>query len=187
MRVLEEDKPIWPPDPVAYAALSLSVRALTVSHEICALLRAGFPQAAMGRWRTLYEVNVVAAVLGVGNRHTATRLNEHRWIMLARDRRHADGEATWPHDGPTPEEMQERLVRRFGPTYTGRYGWAAEVTRRRLGVAKPQFHHLEKVAALGGRSDRHLAAHHRVHADALGTWSSSPRTAPGTSVLATAG
>jgi hypothetical protein len=76
-----------PPDPIPYVVSALAVRALSVSHEISALLRAGFPVGARGRWRTLYELDVVANVLAAGNRGTAARYVNHRWVQLALDRK----------------------------------------------------------------------------------------------------
>ena len=171
------------PEPVAYAMALLQVRALRVAHEVCALLRAGFASGAGGRWRTLYEVYITAAVLAQGNQHTCTRYYEHRWVMLARDHRRVP-EPDWS-GGRTPEQMRRGLVARFGAEYDGTYGWAAELTKRRLKVARPKFSDLERLSLTevprrrkmgAGRSTefdtayrtRVLRAHHRVHADALG-------------------
>jgi hypothetical protein len=65
--------------------------------------------------------------------------------------------------------MRERLVKRYGKSYAQPYGWAAQVTMRKLGVQQPQWFHLERVAQLAqGHADRVKAAHHLVHVDALG-------------------
>jgi hypothetical protein len=171
------------PESVAYAIALLQVRALRVSHEVCALLRAGFASGAGGRWRTLYEVYITAAVLAHGNQHTCTRFNEHRWIMLARDHRRVP-EPDWS-EGPTPEQVRHRLVARFGPRYDSTYGWAAELTNRRINVVQPNFGDLERLAMMkiprrrgvtaeeninfdSAYRTRVLRAHHRVHADSLG-------------------
>jgi hypothetical protein len=158
-----------PPDPISYVVSALAVRALSVSHEISALLRAGFPVGARGRWRTLYEIDVVANVLAAGNRGTAARYVNHRWVQLARDReREADAES-WPAKaGPAPDVMRRRLLRRYGSTFGGTYGWAAELARRKLKVKSPVFRDLEEIAQLGGQVSRVHLAHHGVHADSFG-------------------
>lgn len=158
------------PQGVAYAVSTQAVRAHATCHEICALLRAGLANGAFARWRTLHEVNVVAGVLLMGNRHTATRFNSHRWVMLARDLEHADlPDDFWTLPGPPPDVMRTRLVKRYGKSYAHPYGWAAEVTKRYVDEPNPKWHHLEKVAQLAPRHGlRVKAAHHLVHADALG-------------------
>lgn len=168
LRLLEDRRAVELPHDVGYVISTLAVRALATCHEISALLRAGFPNGAVARWRTLHEVAVVASVLTVGNRHTATRFVNHRWIMAARDRDHQQSPPTWP-DKRTPEVMRQRLVRHYGPEFSGKYGWAAVVTQRVAGVRSPQWHHLEAVAQLAeGHRQRVKRAHHSIHVDALG-------------------
>ena len=65
--------------------------------------------------------------------------------------------------------MRQRLVRHYGPEFSGKYGWAAVVTQRVAGVRSPQWHHLEAVAQLAeGHRQRVKRAHHSIHVDALG-------------------
>jgi hypothetical protein len=157
-----------PPAPIPYVVTALLVRAISVAHEISALLRAGFPVGARARWRTLYELDVVGNVLAAGNRGTAARYVNHRWILLARDRVRDVDATPWAQGTPSPEAMSKRFIRRYGPTFSGSYGWAAEVTRRKLGVKSPSFGDLERVAQLDGHVSRLHVAHHGVHADSLG-------------------
>lgn len=148
-----------PPADVSYALVGLGVEAQGVSHEINALLRAGFGVGAQARWRSLYELLVVAEVLALGNRHTHTRFVQHRWIMFARESAR-DQEV---------EREKVRLLRRFGRPYGGPYGWAAELTKRKAGVKSPRFKDLESlVTSERNHASRVLAAHHAVHIDSYG-------------------
>lgn len=166
LRLLNDRRTEIPPD-VAYVISTLGVRAQATCHEVSALLRAGFPNGARGRWRTLHEVAVVSSVLTLGNRYTATRFKHHRWVMLARDLEYAD-DVAWT-DGPSPAAMRRRLAKRYGASYTGTYGWASLVTLRAIGEAKPKWRHLESAARLAdGHRHRVKAAHHSVHVDSLG-------------------
>jgi uncharacterized protein DUF5677 len=168
LKLLERRPDASVPGDVAYIVAEMGVRAQATCHEVSALLRAGFPNGARARWRTLYEVAVVSSVLMLGNRYTASRYKNHRWIMLARDREHHDEHIRWP-GGPSPEAMQRRLIRRYGDEYRGTYGWASLVTRRLLGVTRPKWYHLEGVARLAdGHRHRVKHAHHSVHVDSLG-------------------
>lgn len=100
-----------PPSPIPYVTSALATRALSVAHEIGALLRAGFPIGGRSRWRTLYEIDVVASVLALGNRGTAARFVNHRWVQLALDREREDNPERWEsNDGPEPDVMRRRFV-----------------------------------------------------------------------------
>jgi hypothetical protein len=168
LRRLEKSRP-QPPESVTYATSVLAVRGAATAHEISALLRAGFANGARARWRTLHEVSVIAHVLRLGNRGTAARFINHRWVVLARDRRRSDGPLEWVGPGPTPETMSRRFEARYGkPFVTGSYGWAAELTGRRLNVTRPTFHDLMRLVDLAGHRPRVHHAHHAVHVDSLG-------------------
>lgn len=156
---------LQPPAPIPYVASALNARACSVGHEICAMLRAGFPIGAHARWRTLHELDVVAHVLLEGNRGTAARFVNHRWIQYARDRKR---DTHLGEDGQSSEAMRNLYIRRYGAEFATTYGWAAELSKRRLNVKKPNMGHLEQIANLDGHGWRVHAAHHGVHADAIG-------------------
>lgn len=157
-----------PPPDVQYVLTGLLIRAIATLSEIEVLLRNGFSYGARARWRTLYEIYVVSRVLALGNRSTATRYREHRWVMLARERKRT-GETDWASQGPTPEAMEARLLRRFGRSFGGEYGWAVVVSKRKLSKATPQWPDLVTLAETDALRTRVHAAHHAVHgADALG-------------------
>lgn len=156
------------PEHSRYLFAGLSTRAISTVREIAILLDHGYAVGAKSRWRTLSEILVVARVIAQGDRFTATRYREHRWIILAMERAR-NGQTEWSGDLPTPEVMKRRLVRRFGPEYAGLYGWAARVTSRRLGVTKPGWQHLQQLAGVDEHAGRVQDAHHAVHgADAFG-------------------
>jgi hypothetical protein len=168
-KLLEKDgqtRDLRPPDPIPYVTSALRVRASSVAHEIGAMLRAGFPIGAHARWRTLYEIDVVAHVLLKGNRGTAARFVNHRWIQYARDVRQSPGELRSPD--LEVEANVKKFTRRYGTSFGGTYGWAAEISNRKLGVKSPAMKHLEQLADLDGHSSRVYAAHHGIHADSLG-------------------
>ena len=63
------------------AVVTLHARALLVSREILCLLKGGFADGALGRWRTLHEVAVVAQFLSVHDRDISERYLLHRQIQ----------------------------------------------------------------------------------------------------------
>lgn len=157
------------PHEVRYAVAAIGVRVFSTAHEINAMLRAGFPIGARARWRTLYELSLVANTLAEGNRWTCSRYVNHRWILIAKDLRDDPAMAeSWQAQAPEIDRMRKRLLQRFGAEYDGKFGWAAELTKRRIGVSRPALHHLARLVAISGHKSRVLHAHHGVHADSLG-------------------
>ncbi len=66
--------------------IRLLVRGCQVTDEILCLLENGFPDGAMARWRTLYEIGVVGAVIqkhgdGIANRYLAHQHIESKRAM----------------------------------------------------------------------------------------------------------
>lgn len=156
------------PEHSRYLFAGLATRAISTVREIAILLDHGYALGAKSRWRTLSEILVVARVIAMGDRYTATRYKEHRWVILAMER-NKTGQTEWSGDLPSPEVMKRRLVRRFGAEYSGLYGWAARVSARRLGIGKPGWQHLQKLASVEDYTSRVHDAHHAVHgADAFG-------------------
>lgn len=163
-------KETFPPEVVQYAVSLLLTRAISTSHEICALLRAGFPHGAMARWRTLYELSVVSRVLAIGNRGTVARYVNHRWVLVAKHEAN-EPDAQPPSQGLSNAEVKRKareFIRRYGPGYATTYGWAAEVTRRKLSVSRPEFHHLVQLSDSYKDSQRRYYANRAVHADSAG-------------------
>jgi Family of unknown function (DUF5677) len=155
-------------DRFALAHAEVSLRAVSVSHEIHALLQAGFPRGAHARWRTLFELSVVSEVLLLGGRWACTRYLNHRDLQIAQQ-----AEDLLPNISDVElrsiESKRRQLIRRYGPTFAGRYGWASNLTKRKLGEPNPTFGHLRKLAPQASRWSAHLqVAHHDVHADPVG-------------------
>lgn len=48
------------PDPLSWVFWHMMPRGILVTREVIHLLRGGFPDAALARWRTLYEINISA-------------------------------------------------------------------------------------------------------------------------------
>jgi hypothetical protein len=157
-----------PPEVVKYVVSLLLTRATSTAHEVSALLRAGFPVGAFARWRALYEIKVVSRVLEIGHRGTAGRYANHRWVQFQKFQKrqayHTDSSDV-PGALTTGEvdRTVNRLMRRYGPEYKLDYGWASEVTRRKLKVVKPEFWNLEELA--GREAERHEWANRSAHAD----------------------
>ena len=64
--------------------VALHARSVRVANEILALLREGFPDGALSRWRTLHELAVVATFLTNNDKEISKRFIAHRGIASAK-------------------------------------------------------------------------------------------------------
>jgi len=141
-------------DYVFVALTHLHAKALLVTSEIICLLRGGFADGALTRWRTLYEANVVAALIRQEGQAIALRYLAHSRVQAWNEVKDATAE------GEDDEEHRQRLkaqadyaISKFGPELHRRNGWACGIT----GQKYPTF---EKLAELVGRRDEKSLYHH---------------------------
>jgi hypothetical protein len=160
---------------VSKALVLLQARACQTSFEVHALLSAGFPGGAFGRYRTLHELAVTAALMSQYGRRPehadlADRYLDHAHIDQYRQvqHRHRSGRALgWP---PIPagtmtklKEEHDRLISRYGRDYRDDYGWAAGLIQPPLTFAK-----LEAKADMNYLRYLYVTGSHLIHASAHG-------------------
>jgi hypothetical protein len=116
-------------DLVFFAMVGLHARACRISEEVMALMRAGFGQAAMTRWRALHEVAVVASFIKEHGEETARRYFAHEgvesWRAMCQHQGHAASLGAEPFSAGEVEEarrlrdelqQQDKLRRRTSLT-----------------------------------------------------------------------
>lgn len=128
--------------PKSQALIGLHVRSCQVSREVYCLLRGGYPAGALSRWRTLYELSVVATFLLEHDERLAERYLLHSIYMSRKDlrqyQRYCEELGFEPIEPEVVEELDtstEELRERFGKPFLTRYGWAAEA----LNNKRPNF------------------------------------------------
>jgi len=146
----------------------LHARACQVASEALTLLRNGYSDGALARWRTLHEIAVVSLFLSEGGEVLAERYELHDVIE---SRRAADEyqkccqrlgyEPMEPAEVETLEQECATLVERFGPGFRERYGWASE----RLGSKAPTFADIERAVHVDHLRPFYRMASHNVHAN----------------------
>lgn len=124
---------------------------------------------AIARWRTLYEIEVVATVLADGKDALAERYLDHESVDI---KRAADlYQSNYETEGSNPIPKKEiakidaayrRILKKNGKSFVGPYGWASD----HLGNANPRFSTLEAKAAGARLRNRDKAASYNVHASA---------------------
>ena len=149
------------------AGVLLHARGVRVASEIEALLHEGFPDGALGRWRTLHEIAVVATFLARHDDETARRFLAHRGVASAKALRQHEEHV--PRSGMAPlgpgdldraEALRTSLLEEFGPEFADEMGWAyAAIRRRRINL-----HDLELATGLDHWRPRFRWASDDIHA-----------------------
>jgi hypothetical protein len=164
-----------PADRVSSALALLHARTCQTSLEVHALLAAGFPGGAYGRYRTMHELAVTAAVIAEYGRapehdDLADRYLDHTNIehyQQARQFQRSSSHLGWqPFNQETMRTLKDerdRVITRYGRDYAQHYGWAAGLIRPPL-----TFERLEAKANMGVLRYLYVTGSHLVHATAHG-------------------
>lgn len=147
-------------------------RACLTTREIITLLRNGFADGALARWRSLHELTVVSIFIGA-DEELAERFRLYEAVESWKSAKRHNEHATRLHERPIPpktmEAMQagvDALKRRFGPEYARDYGWAAA----RLDDRQPTFEKVERAIKLGHFRPQYRLASNSVHAGPKGSF-----------------
>ncbi|HEY1612095.1 MAG TPA: DUF5677 domain-containing protein [Rhizomicrobium sp.] len=149
----------------------LHARSCQVAGEIVTLLENGLADGAMARWRTLYEIGVVATLLAdhgedIANRYVAHEVVEAKSAMDEYERSQVPL-------GRPPYAKRERArilngyakaIDLYGKEFASTYGWAAHHLKRK----KPIFPDLEAAADRAQMRSYYKMASYNVHASPKG-------------------
>ena len=175
------------PDGYVFQVLmTLHARACQISREILFLLRYGFADGALARWRTLHEIVVVGAVISHHGDEVARKyqlhyvVQSHKSMRQFRDLMRQLGEAP-PIDDVFKdlESFFIKVIREERPSFKQDYGWAASVTAGQ----KPSMSNLEKLANKDYLRYYYRMACDSVHVNALGDYKRSMHIGPETTLL----
>lgn len=148
-------------------------RATTVAEEVQALLRNGFADGALSRWRTMHELTVTAMFIAERGPAVAERFMAHLDADSIKAARQYQAFA--PMLGLRQITIREQrtldataceLERRYGKPFLGDYGWAAEA----LDNPRPTFASIEAAVDLDRLRPYFKLASNTVHAGAKGTF-----------------
>jgi hypothetical protein len=151
--------------------IRLHARACQVCAEMMSLMEAGFADGAMARWRTLHEINTVAAVLVEHGEEIADRYVAHEVVEAKRAMDlYAKSHVLLGYK-PIAKRDQARIVKRYekalatyGVKFRTDYGWAAKHLKKEC----PTFADLEEEAGRNAFRSHYRMASYNVHAGAKG-------------------
>ena len=149
----------------------LHARSCQVTSEIITLLRSGFGDGAIARWRTLHEIAVTALFLTEHGEDVAERYLLHEKVeshhAAAQYEKYYQRLGCEPLD---PQEINELrascadLIRRYGREFSEPYGWAAGYVSNQ----KPTFAAIEQEVGIDHLRPYYKMASHNVHANPKG-------------------
>lgn len=148
------------------AIAALHGRAVLVSREILCLMTGGFPDGALGRWRTLHEIAVVAHFLAGEDRDISERYLLHRHVQalkaMEQYREYQDRANLEPISVEEVEQARIRadaIIEERGKEMKYDWGWAAPVVRKK----KPTLFDLEEHQGLDHWRPRYKWASQDTH------------------------
>lgn len=158
------------------AAIALSAqfhaRGCQLFKEILELITSGFPEAALARWRTLHELNVVAHFIIDKGGDTAERYLLYETVEEYQSAKRYDQCYEALGYEPLEEGLLDRLradvsdlENRFGSGFKKAYGWAAGVIDKN----RISFLDIEEAAGFEKTRAHYSFASHSIHATTKGT------------------
>jgi hypothetical protein len=134
------------------ALIHIHARAMLVASECICLMKSGYPDGALSRWRTLHELNAIAAFLLDNTGEVALRyLISFDFRALEASEQMKKYAARSKMEPPTDAEIAalrsrcDAHVKRHGPNIgNGDFGWASGV----IGKARPNLLDIEESVSL---------------------------------------
>lgn len=148
-------------------------RTVQVAGEVQALLRNGFADGAMSRWRTMHELTVTAMLIAERGAAVAERYIAHVGADSIKAARQYQRFATVLQHRPISARDQKRLdalavdlERKYDKPFLNDYGWAADTLKN----PNPTFASIEAAVDLDRLRPYFKLASNTVHAGAKGTF-----------------
>lgn len=155
------------------ALASITTKALLITREIHCLLKGGFPDAALARWRTLYELSVVSQFLTQNDNNIALRYiasyHFHSLRAAKELNSHSDRGSLMPFAAEEIEELEKKALdveSQLGCRLKKDYDWAWPVLAVNAPNLKPDrvsFSEIEKNVGMDHWRPRYRWANQHVH------------------------
>lgn len=157
-------------DPVLGTVIDLHGRAIRLANEAALLMRSGYAEAALARWRVLHEVTVISMFLEKHGSEMVERYLDHEaveaWHAMEELQARVDRVGCQRFD---PQEIDdtrtayELMIQKYGKSFKSQYGWAASIIDGRFG-----FRHIEEDVALDHLRPWYRYASHQMHGNPKG-------------------
>jgi len=165
--VITQSKEGTQPDFKATALIRNHSRACLITEEIINLLKSGFPDAALSRWRALHEISAIVFVITTNDQQCAERYLDHgiidyyKGLVLTKDLKHeSDDQISLTGKIDHYKQLYDQLLSKYGEHYKNPFGWASEVLEHK----NPQFTDIEKYSRLSHMRPQYKQASYNIHA-----------------------
>lgn len=155
-----------------YNLQRLHARACRMSDEILCLLKAGYPDAGLARWRSLYEVAVISTFLAENDNELSERyldyavLESYKEMLLYNQYSNSLNANKFTKDeiGELKNKRDE-LLAKYGKEYKEQYGWAARILTSKY---ERNFKGIEQFVSLDHLRPYYKWACNKAHAGSKG-------------------
>jgi hypothetical protein len=156
--------------PLIEVLTSLQARACLIAAEVLTLLRGGYAEGAMARWRSLHEVVVVQLFIHRHGSKTARRYLDHEavesWKAAESHDKHCQALGVEPIEAGKRAQLDRQyhgVLKRYGAFFKSDYGWAAPDLSSKATIAA-----IEEAVGLEAWRPFYRRASHPVHANPKG-------------------
>lgn len=146
----------------------LQVRALLVSRESLSLIKNGYADGALARWRSLHELSVVAQFIKEHDDIIAERyllsFDMRALRAMKQYQEHHEQAGLHPYEDDEIAEKEKdcrQIESEYGKEMKFEYGWAVPALKN---ISKPTFYDLEKYVELEHMRPYYAWASHTLHA-----------------------
>ena len=150
----------------------LYARMCQLMHEILQLIRSGYADGALSRWRTMHEVVITALFIAENGEDVAQRYLDHESVETLKEIRTYEEYCDFlglEHLGAEEIETAERkiqeLVEKYGEGFRRDYGWAESCFDNK----RATFSDIEKSVDCAHMRGYYKMASNGIHANAKGT------------------
>ncbi|WP_046023857.1 DUF5677 domain-containing protein [Acinetobacter baumannii] len=147
--------------------LKLHARSIQIAQEILVLMKNGFADGALARWRTLHELSVIFLFISKNGEEVAQRYSDYYVVEQSKELEAYNSTAQYLDFEKISEEDQKRIAdslenlkQKYGDTFVKEYGWARNV----INSQKIYFSELEKLVGLDFLNAFYKWACNPVHA-----------------------
>lgn len=167
------DSEKYPPSSRRNATTRIHARAVQVANEVSCLVRGGYADGAMARWRSLHEASVILVFLSQNDEELSNRFMDHQAIIRFKAateyNEHHSALGFSAFDVGELAQMQkshDEMLAKYGKHFSNDYGWASEVTKSK----RPHFKDIENNVSLGFLRPQYGFASKNVHSgvDSIG-------------------
>jgi hypothetical protein len=158
--------------PLVQALVPLHARGCLVAAEIEALMRSGFADGALARWRTLHESAITATFLAEHLDDTAERFLAYQVVEDCRaarafetHRRKLGFRTIGRKSLAALDDERAAVKQKYGDAFVKRNGWAAAA----IGFPEPSFEKIEESVKFEFLNPYYRLASDQVHASARGS------------------